>query len=263
MASRCSVCKPHKSVDGSEVLKSVRAVALLLIFVPSGGVRFAWAHDFTVSGQVRTFDENGSSVRKDSSNVVIWLQAVNAKNGVRERVASVKPKHHFELIQENKEFHPHVLVVPVGAVVEFPNRDLLFHSAFSMFDNTRFDLGLYEAGSAKSVTFSKPGVSYIFCNIHAQMSATVITLETPYFAVSNHDGHFSISGVPAGAYAMSLWAEGASAESLKAMEMIIVVDQDLSGLGTFDLRLSTGQVAHKNKYDASYDRSTETSSYDQ
>lgn len=236
---------------------------LLFVFVPFGSAHIAWAHDFTVSGQVRTFDENGSSRRKDNSNVVIWLQPVGKNKSGRESIPSVKPKRQFELVQENKQFHPHVLVVPVGAVVEFPNRDVLFHSVFSMFNNKRFDLGLYEAGTEKSITFNKPGISYIFCNIHAQMSATVITLETPYFAVSNHDGDFAISGVPAGEYAMSIWAEGASAASLKAIERNVVVDHDLSDLGIFDLKLATDQLAHKNKYDSSYDPPAEGSSYDQ
>ena len=67
-----------------------------------------------------------------------------------------------------------MLVVPVGSVVAFPNRDPFFHNVFSLFEGKRFDLGLYEAGSTRDVLFDKPGVSYIFCNIHAEMSAVVI-----------------------------------------------------------------------------------------
>jgi plastocyanin len=262
MAGISGIGKSHQPVHGSKVLTSAR-ILVLLVFVPCGWVRSAWAHDFTVSGQVRTFDENGSSRRTDNSNVVIWLQPISPDRSGSEGFPSVKPKHHFELIQENKQFHPHVLVVPAGAVVDFPNRDVLFHSVFSLFNNKRFDLGLYEAGTEKSITFNKAGISYIFCNIHSQMSATVITLETPYFAVSNHDGDFAISGVPAGEYAMSIWAEGASAASLKAMGRNVVVDRDFSNLGRFDLKLATNHSAHKNKYDSPYDPPADASSYDQ
>ena len=76
-------------------------------------------------------------------------------------------------------FTPHILVVPVGSVVRFPNADPFFHNVFSLFDGKRFDLGLYEAGSTKEVTFSREGLSYIFCNIHPEMSAVVISLSTP------------------------------------------------------------------------------------
>jgi len=64
-----------------------------------------------------------------------------------------------------------VLVVPVGSVVDFPNHDPFFHNVFSLFDGKRFDLGLYEAGATNSVRFDRLGVSFLFCNIHPEMSA--------------------------------------------------------------------------------------------
>ena len=70
----------------------------------------------------------------------------------------------------------------MGAVVQFPNHDPFFHNVFSLFEGKRFDLGLYEAGSSRNVSFDRPGISYIFCNIHAEMSAVVIAcrlLTTP------------------------------------------------------------------------------------
>jgi plastocyanin len=91
----------------------------------------------------------------------------------------------FTLLQKNKMFTPHLLVVPVGSSVAFPNADPFFHNVFSLFDGRRFDLGLYEAGSTRSVVFSREGVSYIFCDIHSEMSAVVIALATPYYGFAD------------------------------------------------------------------------------
>src|SRR5215469_11859810 len=113
-------------------------------------------------------------------NVVVWLspeaEVVNASTE-----PPVTPGH-FRMEQKNKSFNPHLLVVPLGSTVEFPNLDPFFHNVFSQFNGKRFDLGLYEAGSNRVVRFDHEGVSYLFCNIHSQMAAVVVTLRTPYFA---------------------------------------------------------------------------------
>ena len=88
-----------------------------------------------------------------------------------------------QLVQKDKAFHPSLLVIPAGGKVEFPNRAILFFTTFSRCSTgSSFDLGLYESGSTQFVQFDKPGISYIFCNIHAQMSAVVIAVDTPYYA---------------------------------------------------------------------------------
>src|SRR5438045_5108518 len=104
------------------------------------------------------------------------------------------------LTQKGKMFEPHLLVVQVGSVVDFPNRDPFFHNVFSLFDGKRFDLGLYEAGSSRDVRFNKPGISYIFCNIHPEMSAVVISLDTPYYALASPEGELVVPHVPPGKY---------------------------------------------------------------
>ena len=71
------------------------------------------------------------------------------------------------MVQKDKTFTPHVLAIPVGATVEFPNFDPIFHNAFSNYDGKTFDLGLYAPGTSKSVVFSRPGIVRVFCNIHA------------------------------------------------------------------------------------------------
>ena len=105
---------------------------------------------------------------------------------------------HAVLAQKNKAFDPSLLVITKGSSVEFPNRDPWFHNVFSLFNGKRFDLGLYEAGSSRTVHFDREGISYIFCNIHPEMSAVVVVLGTPYFSVTNKDGEFTIQNVPPG-----------------------------------------------------------------
>src|ERR1039458_5666431 len=102
-------------------------------------------------------------------------------------------------------------------MVEFPNLDLFFHNVFSQFNGKRFDLGLYEAGSTKDVRFDHEGVSYIFCNIHPEMGAVIITLATPYFSVSAGSGHIALHNIPEGTYELHVWAEGADIKLLDAL----------------------------------------------
>src|SRR6202035_4722333 len=116
----------------------------------------------------------------DGSDAVVWLSALGAPAGL----ASAASGHLPQLVQRNKAFEPHVLVVQAGTLVQFPNKDPFFHNVFSLFNGKRFDLGFYEAGSSKSVRFDRPGVSFLFCNIHEEMSAAIVAVDTPYFGSS-------------------------------------------------------------------------------
>ena len=157
------------------------------------------------------------------------------------------------LTQKDKKFDPHILVIPVGTPVEFPNHDPFFHNVFSLFEGKRFDLGLYEAGTSRIVHFDRAGVSYIFCNIHPEMSAVVIALKTPYFAVSDANGKITITNVPAGRYSAQLWAEGVSAENLKALSRDITISGTEQSLGVFRVVEDSLTSVHKNKYGREYD----------
>jgi len=99
----------------------------------------------------------------------------------------------YRLIQKDKMFTPHLLVVPIGSQVEFPNQDPFFHNVFSLFNGKRFDLGLYESGTSRSVRFDREGVSYIFCNIHPEMGAIVLALNTPYYGISGRERLCSVA----------------------------------------------------------------------
>ena len=135
-----------------------------------------------------------------ASNAVIWFDAPAAPRTSQARVV---------LDQRNLTFNPQVLAVRVGTTVEFPNNDRVFHNVFSFRDGKVFDLGLYPVGSKRLVTFDKPGLSRIFCNIHMNMAAYVMTVDTPFFAVSNGAGDFTIASVPARRYTYHAWRAGA------------------------------------------------------
>ncbi len=164
------------------------------------------------------------------------------------------PAHIPQLVQKNKSFQPPLVVIPVGGKVEFPNHDPFFHNVFSLFDGKRFDLGLYESGTTRFVQFDKAGVSFIFCNIHAQMTAVVIALATPYFGISDARGDVSIAGVPAGRYSFQVFHSGVAAADLKALSREITVAPGETTLGSVNIVESDVTDAHKNKYGRDYDR---------
>jgi plastocyanin len=111
------------------------------------------------------------------------------------------------VIQKDATFWPHVLPVVVGTTVEWPNHDDIYHNVFSMSDAKPFDLGFYRTNEVKRVTFDKPGRVDIFCSIHTKMSCIVLVLENPYFAVTDKNGNYKISNLPAGTYRVKAWHE--------------------------------------------------------
>jgi plastocyanin len=188
---------------------------------------------------------------KDSAKLVIWLTPLG-------NTASVTPPQQAlsqipQLVQKDKSFQPALLVIPAGGKVEFPNHDPFFHNVFSLFDGKRFDLGLYESGTTRFVQFDKPGISFIFCNIHSQMNAVVIALDTPYYGISDAHGDIAIRGVPAGSYHVHVFHPSVSPELLQAAERDVKVSSDKTFLGTFNLSESDLELAHKNKYGRDYD----------
>jgi len=202
----------------------------------------------TLSARVKLVHGDSKKESAHSENVVVWLSPLGSS-------ARFEPstKNPPRLTQHHKSFDPHILVVPVGAVVQFPNRDPFFHNVFSLFEGKRFDLGLYEAGSNRNVTFDRPGISYIFCNIHAEMSAVVIALETPYFGISNRKGEIVIPDVPVGRYVMKTWYETAPPDSLEAMSREVNVTENSSTLGVLQVPAGPDTIAHKNKYGMDYE----------
>jgi plastocyanin len=112
------------------------------------------------------------------------------------------------VLQQNKQFVPHVIAVPAGSSVVFRNSDDINHNVFSL--SPHFDTGLYGKDGEKEETFDRPGVVQLLCNIHSAMLGYVVVVDTPYFAPADGSGAFSIKGVAPGEYEISAWHENAS-----------------------------------------------------
>ncbi len=209
----------------------------------------------TVRGRVEVVG-SGKAHRRPLPETVVWLTPISSATQEPAKAAQGPPANP-QLIQKNKSFQPHLLVIPAGTPVEFPNHDPFFHNVFSLFEGKRFDLGLYEAGSSRKVRFDRPGVSYIFCNIHPEMSAVVITLATPMYSIANSGGQLSIAGVPYGRYILHVWSDGMAPESSEPAKREITISENSASLGVIRVPAPTAQtLAHKNKYGRDYDTPT-------
>jgi plastocyanin len=167
-----------------------------------------------VTARVTLFQTSSADAAKDASEVIIWLVPLDMVQKVR--LDTELP--HYRMMQHNKAFEPHVLVVSAGSIVEFPNHDPWFRNVFSVSNSRRFDLGLYQAGARKAVRFDRAGASYVFCNIHPEMMAVILSVESTYFAVSDKTGHLSIGNVPLGRYLLHAWYENATRQALEALQ---------------------------------------------
>jgi len=203
----------------------------------------------TVRGSVELMASRDPMVRKhkDYSGVVVWLEPAGGP------ADPPVPSRPAQMIQKSKTFTPHVVAIPVGGSVSFPNLDPIFHNAFSNFNGQIFDVGLYKPGSSRTVAFKRPGIVRVFCNIHPQMSAVIAVLDTPYFAVSNKAGSFEIHNVPAGDYQFHVFHERASPETLDSLARRITVENTAPELAPLSISESGYlPVQHKNKYGKDY-----------
>jgi plastocyanin len=239
---------------------------LLLLVVCSGCIP-GWADGLSVTakievvaGKVAKRESPASSAASSSAgasamnalNVALWLTPVD-ENGTPKMMHIAPAGPIPQIVQRNKTFEPHVVVVQAGSAIEFPNKDPFFHNVFSLYDGKRFDLGLYEAGTTRSVHFNRVGVSFLFCNIHSEMSAVVIAVDTPYFALSDRAGHVAIPNVPDGRYEMHVWYERSQPGGLKALDRIVTISESTRALGTVQVTDSHDfTLAHKNKYGQDY-----------
>jgi plastocyanin len=211
----------------------------------------AQAQNLDVSAHVKVTKGRGAShaSQRSSGDVVVWLTPT--REG--EDLARPREEKNYTLAQKDKQFIPHVLVVRTGSSVDFPNLDPFYHNVFSLFNGKRFDLGLYEAHTHRAVRFDRDGVSYIFCNIHPEMGAVVVSLSTPYFGVSTPEGDVTIHGVPAGSYRLNVWAENVSVDRLNTLSRVVEISPADTQLGNFELQASGDIMTHhQNKFGENY-----------
>jgi hypothetical protein len=227
------------------------AVALLLAAIASAIAACPQSVDVRAQVEIdRTGNRKSATHTQSSSEVVVWLKPINPP-------ASFHPPApgRFRMAQKNKSFQPHLLVIPLGSTVAFPNLDPFFHNVFSQFDGKRFDLGLYEAGSTRDVRFDHDGVSYVFCNIHPEMSAVIITVSSPWYTIST-GGTILFHAVSPGTYEVHVWASGADARQLDALTRRVRIGPDADNLGTISIRTDAKLGSHKNKFGNDYPRET-------
>jgi plastocyanin len=211
-----------------------------------------------VNGEAVVVAQGPGAMEKDASRVVVWLVPLDTVQPVTVTVGL----QHYRLMQRNKRFEPGLLVVPVGSVVDFPNADPWFHNVFSLYRGKRFDLGLYQAGSKRSVRFDRIGPSYLFCNIHPEMTGVVLAIDSEFFAVTDKSGRYSIAGVVPGKYVLHVWYENGTPEALQALQRQVTIGNGNQALPPISVKaVKQAPAEHKNKYGQDYDPETLKTDY--
>jgi plastocyanin len=207
-------------------------------------------HAGAVTGAVEITNSQEPGVRKNKnySGVAIWLVPVG-----KPAPLAAPPSRREVMLQKNRHFVPHVVAIPVGGTVDFPNLDPIFHNAFSNFSGQPFDTALYAPGTSRGQTFKVPGIVRVFCNIHPTMSAIIAVVPTPWYAVTGATGKFSIANVPAGDYELHIFHERSLPENVAFLERTITVPEGGLTLPLIPIT-ETGWIAtpHMNKYGQPY-----------
>lgn len=158
------------------------------------GLALSWGAASAASLRLLVVDQTGAPVK----DAVIYAVPLNGKLPATKAAGAV-------IDQVKRQFVPLVSVAQTGAAVTFPNKDNIEHDVYSFSPAKRFELDLYHGIPASPVVFDKPGLVVMGCNIHDQMVAYLLVVDTPYFAKTDVTGAASIENLPAGAYKMTAW----------------------------------------------------------
>jgi plastocyanin len=220
--------------------KLLRASSVRPLILTAVTAAFGLPGTATVKGHLTLLDK-GDRQAEDVGQAVVWLASPQAVAPAPVRA---------EITTAEKQFSPHVLVVPVGSTVSFPNHDPFNHNVFSLSEEHPFDLGLYSRGEPRSVKFDRAGIIRIYCNVHAQMSALVVVRDTPYYAQPSNDGSFSLPSVPPGRYELHAWHE-------RSPEVSRELEVPAGGIDSLELELDARGYKfqpHLNKFGQPYPR---------
>ena len=207
--------------------------ALLAVPVVGGAQSPAGA---AVAGRVELLGDGAAGSVAQS---VVWLEGAGLERASPSRVG---------VGTEDKEFLPHVTVVPAGSLVDFPNHDPFDHNVFSSTTGSSFDLGLYGRGETRSQRFDSPGVVHVYCNVHAEMSALIVVRDNRFYTRPEPDGTFRLEAVPAGRWRLHVWHERAP-EVMR--EIVVGPDGTAAVAVTLDARRHRVQP-HLNKFGRPY-----------
>lgn len=173
---------------------------------------------------------------------LVWLDPAG-KNVPKKAAAP------FTMTTRSKTFTPHVLAVPAGSTIAFPNEDPISHNLFSLTPGYTFDLGLYRKGPGKSHKFDTPGTVNVYCNIHPNMSAVVHVMSTPYYGFADAAGNYAFD-VPAGKYRLTAWNEQGGTV---ASDIEVKPDGTVAGATALTIDSRNFRLAqHKNKFGKTY-----------
>jgi plastocyanin len=172
------------------MIRAVVALGLALAAAPVGADERA-----AVKGTITAGPAPGSPV----ADAVVLIEGPS--------VPAPADAPHAVIDQRHETFVPHVIVVPVGTTVDFPNHDPVLHNVYSASPAKRFDLGMYGEGESRGVRFDVPGVVRVGCNVHPKMEAFVVVHANPWAAVTDAHGAYTITDVPPGRYTVRVWHE--------------------------------------------------------
>ena len=161
--------------------------------------------------EIRSLGSDGKALPE----TVVFLESAAAK-------AAARPLPGVEIEQAERRFTQRVTVVTSGSEVRFPNRDKVRHHVYSFSPAKNFELKLYTGTPANPVLFDKPGIAVLGCNIHDNMVAWVVVVETPHFAVTGAQGGVKIDNVPPGTYKLRSWHPGLAPGAPAAEETLVV-----------------------------------------
>ncbi|MFM2403301.1 MAG: hypothetical protein RL223_1181 [Pseudomonadota bacterium] len=150
---------------------------------------------------------------------VVFLDSPEAK-------AAARPLATVDIAQSERQFQPMVSVIPVGTPVSFPNRDTVRHHVYSFSAVKRFEIKLYVGRPAQAVVFDQPGIAVLGCNIHDQMAAWVVVVETPWYAMTGADGRVRWPQLPPGRYQLRVWHPGLAPGEPAAEQPLTVTAAD-------------------------------------
>lgn len=164
---------------------------------PVAAARLAVTKDRPVCGEGAA-DESLLVSEGGLANVVVRLLVPGA---------SAAPRT-VALDQRGCRFLPHVLAAPAGSTVELLNGDPILHGVHGWRGvSTAFDVPMALQGQRRTAALSRPGVIQVGCDVHGWMSAWIVVVDGPWFAVSDARGRFTVAGVPAGTYPVVAWHE--------------------------------------------------------
>ncbi len=209
----------------------MRRLAAIVLVMLAGAAR---ADAGLVEGTVTVTRPEGV----DASPVLVYVVGFEEK----------APKRTVTIKQKKKRFSPQIVAITAGQTISFPNGDPFLHNVFSPSSTRPFDLGSFPEGETRERTFPETGLIDVYCNIHSEMSATIVVLPNRRFAFTDAAGHFAIKGVPAGTWTVYAYSRRAR----EPVSVQVTVTED----GTVTTELSLEEIArdfkHRNKYGEDY-----------